>query len=202
MNNEQLAELLAGIAKSQNAMLDAVDRAMPGFKATHLAPVLKVAANMRAGDPRLVDLSARILLRYQGRAAVDFGAIQADLERLLDGAAAPAAAPVAAPAAAPVAAVPAPARPVAPVAAAAPVAAPAAAPAPAAPAAPAPAAAAPAPVPAPAPAAAPRPAPAPPPVAAAPMAPPPPRPAAPPPPASAAAGAPLAADDPFNFLNK
>jgi len=83
MNNDQLAELLAGIAKSQNAILDAVDRAMPGFKATHLAPVLNVAANMRTADPRLVDLPSRVLLRYQGRAAVDLDQIKVDLDRLL-----------------------------------------------------------------------------------------------------------------------
>ena len=83
MNHEQLAELLAGIAKAQNAVLDAVDRAQPGFKATHLAAVLSVAANMRTGDPRLIDLPSRILLRYQGRAAVDTAAIVADLDRLL-----------------------------------------------------------------------------------------------------------------------
>lgn len=140
MNHDQLAELLAGIAKAQNAVLDAVDRAMPGFKNTHLAPVLNVAANMRVGDPRLVDLPARVLLRYQGRAAVDVGAIKADLDRLLGaaGAAGAAAAPVGGSAPAPAAAVPA----AAPVAAAAttaaasaaapaPAAAPAAAPAPA-----------------------------------------------------------------------
>ena len=103
MTHDQLAELLAGIAKSQNAVLDAVDRAMPGFKSTHLAPVLNVAANMRAGDPRLVDLPARILLRYQGRAAVDMATIKLDLDRLL-GAASPASAPASAPAPAPAAA--------------------------------------------------------------------------------------------------
>jgi len=83
MNHDQLAELLAGIAKSQNAVLDAVDRANPGFKATHLASVLNVAANMRTAEPRLIDLPSRILLRYQGRAAVDLDAIKADLDRLL-----------------------------------------------------------------------------------------------------------------------
>lgn len=83
MNHDQLAELLAGIAKSQNAVLDAIDRAMPGFKATHLASVLNVAANMRTADPRLVDLPSRILLRYQGRAALDMDAIKTDLERLM-----------------------------------------------------------------------------------------------------------------------
>jgi hypothetical protein len=83
MNNDQLAELLAGIAKAQNAVLDAVDRANPGFKATHLSSVLNVAANMRTADPRLIDLPSRILLRYQGRAAVDLDLIKVDLERLL-----------------------------------------------------------------------------------------------------------------------
>ena len=85
MNHDQLAELLAGIAKSQNAILDAIDRANPGFKATHLTPVLNVAANMRAAEPRLVDLPSRVLMRYQGRAAVDLDAIRADLDRLIPG---------------------------------------------------------------------------------------------------------------------
>lgn len=195
MNHEQLAELLSGIAKSQNAILDAVDRAMPGFKTTHLAPVLNVAANIRLADPRLIDLPSRILSRMQGRVAADMGQIVADLDRLIDGAAVPAS--VAAPAPAPVAprpaaAAPAPAPAPAPVAAAlhpAPVAAPASAPA----AVPAPMAPRP-PAPAPAPVAA----------ASAPAAPAPMRPAAPPPapaPAPAApAAAPMADDDPFSFL--
>ena len=115
MTNDQLAELLSGIAKSQNAMLDAVDRAMPGFKTTHLGPVLNIAANIRQAEPRLIDLPSRVLLRLQGRVAPDQNAIVADLDRLLDSAA-PAAqfTPVAAPAPAPVAATPAaPATPTA-----------------------------------------------------------------------------------------
>ena len=83
MNNDQLAELLSGIAKAQNAVLDAVDRANPGFKATHVAAVLNVAANVRSAEPRLVDLPSRILMRYQGRAAVDVEQIKADLDRLI-----------------------------------------------------------------------------------------------------------------------
>ena len=184
MTNEQMAELLAGIAKSQNAILDAVDRALPGFKATHLASVLNVAANVRQGDPRLVDLPARVLLRYQGRAAVDFAPILADIDRLCgaDGSVVPA---PAAPAPAPQAAAPRPAPAPAPAAAAP---APAPAPRPAAPAAPQAAAPAPRPAPAPAPAA---------PAAAAPA----PRPAAPPAPAPAPPAAPAAADDdPLSFL--
>ena len=143
MTNDQLAELLSGIAKSQNAMLDAVDRAMPGFKATHLGPVLNIAANIRQADPRLIDLPSRVLLRLQGRVAPDQSAIVADLDRLLGTAAAAAQPAPAAPAAAPVSAAPAaPAPRPAPVATPAPAAATPLPPAPATPTAPAPAPAA------------------------------------------------------------
>jgi hypothetical protein len=81
-----------------------MDRASPGFRSQHAVPLLNIAANMRAGDPRMIDLPARILLRLQGRVALENAAVKADLERLLAGVpaktAAPAAAkPVAAPAA-------------------------------------------------------------------------------------------------------
>ena len=83
LNNDQLAELLAGIARAQNAIIDAVESANGGWRNTHLIPKLTVAANMRSGDPRLLDLPSRVLLRYQGRAAIDNALIKADLERLL-----------------------------------------------------------------------------------------------------------------------
>ena len=104
ITNEQLAELLAGIAKSQQAIIDAVERANGGWRNNHLSPLLTIAANLRSADPRLLDLPSRILMRYQGRAALDLAAIKADLDRLTSGAAS--AAPAAA---APVAAAPAPA---------------------------------------------------------------------------------------------
>jgi hypothetical protein len=83
MDNTQLAELLMGIAKAQNAIIEAVDRAEPGFRTTHGVPVLTMAANVRAAAPRLQDLPSRILLRMQGRAAFDVAAIQQDLEHAL-----------------------------------------------------------------------------------------------------------------------
>ena len=83
MDNTQLAELLMGIAKAQNAIIDAMERAAPGFKNTHCVPVLTMAANVRAAVPRLQDLPSRILLRMQGRAAFDIAAIQQDLEHAL-----------------------------------------------------------------------------------------------------------------------
>jgi hypothetical protein len=80
MNNTQLAELLMGIAKAQAAVIDAVERANPGFKNNHAVPILTTAANVRASVPRIQDLPARILLRMQGRAAFDVAQIQQDLE--------------------------------------------------------------------------------------------------------------------------
>ncbi len=143
---EQLAELLAGIAKAQNAIIDAVERANGGWRNTHMSPLLTVAANMRSAEPRLIDLPARVLLRFQGRPAVDMTLIAAELEHLIAGKPMPtstadasaamarpaATIPMAAPRSATPAAAPAAARPVAPAPAARPVVAPAAA-APAAP---------------------------------------------------------------------
>ena len=80
MDNTQLAELLMGIAKAQNAMIDAVERANPGFRNNHAVPILTTAANVRAAVPRIQDLPARVLLRMQGRAAFDIAQIQQDLE--------------------------------------------------------------------------------------------------------------------------
>ena len=82
---EQLAELLAGIAKAQNAIIDAVERANGGWRSTHMRPVLSVAANLRSAEARLVDLPSRVLLRYQGRPAVDIALIAAELEHLISG---------------------------------------------------------------------------------------------------------------------
>jgi hypothetical protein len=80
MDNTQLAELLMGIAKAQAALIDAIERAEPGFKNNHAVPILTTAANVRAAVPRIQDLPARILLRMQGRAAFDVAQIQQDLE--------------------------------------------------------------------------------------------------------------------------
>jgi len=120
ISSEYLAELLIGIARAQNALIDAIDRDSPGFRQTHAIPVLNVAANTRSPDPRLIDLPARVLLRMQGRVAIDTAAVVADIERL---ASAP---PPAAPADAPAPVAPAVARAVARQAAAAAPAAPAA----------------------------------------------------------------------------
>lgn len=83
---DYLAELLAGIVRSQTAIIDAMDRAQPGFKNTHAIPVIQLAANMRVPEPRLLDLPSRILMRTQNRATIDVELIRQDLERLASGA--------------------------------------------------------------------------------------------------------------------
>ena len=83
MDNTQLAELLMGIAKAQAAIIDAIERAQPGFKNNHAVPILTTAANVRAAVPRIQDMPARVLLRMQGRSAFDVAQIQQDLESAL-----------------------------------------------------------------------------------------------------------------------
>jgi hypothetical protein len=96
LTTEHLADILIGIARAQNAVIEAMERSSPGFRNTHALPLITLAANMRAGDPRMIDLSARILMRLQGRVALDNAAVKADLERLTSGKPAAAAAPAAA----------------------------------------------------------------------------------------------------------
>lgn len=85
LSTDHLADILIGIARAQNAVIDAIDRANPGFRSQHATPLITLAANMRAGDPRMIDLSSRILMRLQGRVALDAAAVKADLERLMSG---------------------------------------------------------------------------------------------------------------------
>ena len=90
MDNTQLAELLMGIAKAQHAIIDAIDRAEPGFRNNHAVHILTTSANVRAAVPRIQDLPSRILLRMQGRAAFDVVQIKQDLEAALASHGAPA----------------------------------------------------------------------------------------------------------------
>ena len=80
MDNTQLAELLIGIAKAQAAVIDAIERAQPGFRNNHAVPILTTAANVRAATPRIQDLPSRILLRMQGRTPFDVEQVRQDLE--------------------------------------------------------------------------------------------------------------------------
>ncbi|MBI3044733.1 MAG: hypothetical protein HYY78_18095 [Betaproteobacteria bacterium] len=96
---QQIAELLIGIARAQQAVIDAIESQKAGYKQTHLGPVLTTAAKIRntGHAPTLMDFPSRVLLAHQGRNPPDLAQIVRDLEALLSGqTAAPAAAPGAA----------------------------------------------------------------------------------------------------------
>ncbi len=105
---EQLAELLAGVAKAQQAIIDGVESENAGYKNTHLLPKLTSAANLRFATPRLIDVPARILLRSQGRNIMDVEAVTRMLHEAISGERVPAIAPakpaITAPASVPIAA--------------------------------------------------------------------------------------------------
>jgi len=83
MNAQQLAELLSGIARAQNAVINGIESAMGGTKSQHILPMLQNAAHLRDHpEPTLTDLPVRILLSYQGRVGPDLASIARDLERL------------------------------------------------------------------------------------------------------------------------
>lgn len=81
LSTEQLAELLAGIARSQQAIIDAIESESGGWRNTHLLPKLNTASNMRLATARLIDIPSRILLRSQGRVAMDVATIARALEQ-------------------------------------------------------------------------------------------------------------------------
>lgn len=93
---EQVAELLAGVARAQQAIIDAVESENAGWRNTHLLPKVTVAANLRLTNPRLIDMPSRILLRSQSRVPMDVATIARDLQQAISGAPASAPAPQAA----------------------------------------------------------------------------------------------------------
>ena len=96
LSTEQIAELLAGIARSQQAIIDAIESENGGWRSTHLLPKLTTASNMRLAAPRMLDIPSRILLRSQGRVPMDVATIVRVLEEAAAGANAPMAATAAA----------------------------------------------------------------------------------------------------------
>ncbi|HYC49298.1 MAG TPA: hypothetical protein VED01_27790 [Burkholderiales bacterium] len=102
ITTQQLAQLLLGVARAQNAVIDALENSKAGFKATHFRPAIETASRIRSNQPEtLADYPSRLLLQMLGRAAPDTDRVLRDLEALLaqGGGAAPAPA-AAAPAAA------------------------------------------------------------------------------------------------------
>lgn len=87
LTTHQLAEILIGIARSQQALIEAIESMKAGFKGTYLAPALDSVARIRStGRPlSLQEYPARVLLQCQGRAGPNVEQIVRDLEELLSG---------------------------------------------------------------------------------------------------------------------
>lgn len=95
ITSEQLAQVLLGIARAQNAIIEALENSKAGFRATHFRPAVETASRIRANRPdTLTDYPSRLLLQMLGRTGPDLDTVMRDLHRLLD-AAAPAGAAVA-----------------------------------------------------------------------------------------------------------
>lgn len=87
LTTQQLAELLIGIARTQQAMVDAVESLKAGFRGTHFAPALDNAARNRVTTRPLTlqEFPARVLMQCMGRAGPNVEQITRDLEALLSG---------------------------------------------------------------------------------------------------------------------
>lgn len=85
VTTQQLAELLIGIARAQQAIIDAVEAQRTGFKSTYLSPALDAVAKIRSTNrtPTLQEFPARVLSQCQSRNGPNFEHVVRDLEALL-----------------------------------------------------------------------------------------------------------------------
>lgn len=84
---QQLAELLAGIARAQAAVVNGLESELAGVRSGRIVPAVQNVAHLRDHpQPTLVDLPVRMLLAAMGRLPPDPTVFAKDLERLLGGA--------------------------------------------------------------------------------------------------------------------
>jgi hypothetical protein len=85
LNSHQIAELVVGIARAQQAIVDAIESSKAGFRSTHLVPALTNVARVRDTQrpPHLADLPARVLLQCLGRMGADVDQVARDIEALI-----------------------------------------------------------------------------------------------------------------------
>jgi len=95
ITTRQLAELIIGIARAQQAIIEGMESLKAGYKATHFAPALDNTAKTRVTTRPLTlqEFPARVLMQCMGRAGPSVEQVTRDLEALLDGRRAAAAAP-------------------------------------------------------------------------------------------------------------
>ena len=85
VTTQQLAQILLGIARAQNAMVEALENSKAGFKSTHFRPSIETASRSRSTLPEtLADYPSRLLLQMLGRTAPDTDRVMRDLEALLN----------------------------------------------------------------------------------------------------------------------
>ena len=85
LSTQQLAELLVGVARAQQAIVDAIESSKVGFKSTHLAPALMNVSRLRDTQRamQLGDLPARVLMQCMGRNGPNVAQITKDLDELI-----------------------------------------------------------------------------------------------------------------------
>lgn len=84
ITTQQLAQLLLGIARAQNAIVEALENSKAGFKASHFRPAVEAASRIRANRPvTLTDYPSRLLLQMIGRTGPDIDVVLQDMEKLL-----------------------------------------------------------------------------------------------------------------------
>lgn len=85
LTTHQLAEILLGIARSQQAIIEAMENSKAGFKSTHFRPMLETASRIRSNRAEtLADFPPRLLLQMMGRNAPLTETVQKELEELLN----------------------------------------------------------------------------------------------------------------------
>jgi hypothetical protein len=95
ITTRQLAELIIGIARAQQAIIEGMESLKAGYKATHFAPALDNTAKTRVTTRPLTlqEFPARVLMQCMGRAGPSVEQVTRDLEALLGGRPIAAAAP-------------------------------------------------------------------------------------------------------------
>ena len=95
LTQRQLAQILLGVARAQQAIIDALENSKAGFKSTHFRPAVETAARIRSNRAEtLAEFPSRLLLQMMSRNGPDTDSVLQDLEKLLaqpDAVAAPAA---------------------------------------------------------------------------------------------------------------
>jgi len=91
LTTQQVAELLIGVARTQQAVVEAVESLKSGFRTTHFGPALDNAARIRVTNRPLTlqEFPARVLMQCMGRAGPNVEHVTRDLEALLAGQPAP-----------------------------------------------------------------------------------------------------------------